>query len=207
MIKIKNLKKFYDNRLILNIPELILETGKIYSLIGRNGAGKSTLLNILAGILTSDEGKIEIDMNEVILCSQEPMFFKGSVAYNLIEPFKLRDEKIEISKIREFLKIFGISELETSLISTLSGGEKAKVQFIRTVLYNKKIAFLDEPTASLDKKSTALVEDIIVKMKNEGKLILIITHDYEQALRISDVIFEIDEGNILEKRGIYVKKN
>ncbi|MGL5175814.1 MAG: ATP-binding cassette domain-containing protein, partial [Cetobacterium sp.] len=52
MIKIKNLKKFYDNRLILNIPELILETGKIYSLIGRNGAGKSTLLNILAGILT-----------------------------------------------------------------------------------------------------------------------------------------------------------
>ncbi|WP_052193941.1 ATP-binding cassette domain-containing protein [Cetobacterium sp. ZOR0034] len=207
MIKIKNLKKFYDNRLILNIPELILETGKIYSLIGRNGAGKSTLLNILAGILTSDEGKIEIDMNEVILCSQEPMFFKGSVAYNLIEPFKLRDEKIEISKIREFLKIFGISELETSLISTLSGGEKAKVQFIRTVLYNKKIAFLDEPTASLDKKSTALVEDIIVKMKNEGKLILIITHDYEQALRISDAIFEIDEGNILEKRGIYVKKN
>ena len=199
MIKIKNLKKFYDNRLILNIPELILETGKIYSLIGRNGAGKSTLLNILAGILTSDEGKIEIDMNEVILCSQEPMFFKGSVAYNLIEPFKLRDEKIEISKIREFLKIFGISELETSLISTLSGGEKAKVQFIRTVLYNKKIAFLDEPTASLDKKSTALVEDIIVKMKNEGKLILIITHDYEQASRIRE--------NILEKRGIYVKKN
>lgn len=200
MIKIKNLKKFYDNRLILNIPELILETGKIYSLIGRNGAGKSTLLNILAGILTSDEGKIEIDMNEVILCSQEPMFFKGSVAYNLIEPFKLRDEKIEISKIREFLKIFEISELETSLISTLSGGEKAKVQFIRTVLYNKKIAFLDEPTASLDKKSTALVEDIIVKMKNEGKLILIITHDYEQALRISDVIFEIDEGKLIRRR-------
>lgn len=200
MIKIKNLKKFYDNRLILNIPELILETGKIYSLIGRNGAGKSTLLNILAGILTSDEGKIEIDMNEVILCSQEPMFFKGSVAYNLIEPFKLRDEKIEISKIREFLKIFGISELETSLISTLSGGEKAKVQFIRTVLYNKKIAFLDEPTASLDKKSTILVEDIIVKMKNEGKLILIITHDYEQALRISDVIFEIDEGKLIRRR-------
>lgn len=200
MIKIKNLKKFYDNRLILNIPELILETGKIYSLIGRNGAGKSTLLNILAGILTSDEGKIEIDMNEVILCSQEPMFFKGSVAYNLIEPFKLRDEKIEISKIREFLKIFGISELETSLISTLSGGEKAKVQFIRTVLYNKKIAFLDEPTASLDKKSTALVEDIIVKMKNEGKLILIITHDYEQALRISDAIFEIDEGKLIRRR-------
>ncbi len=200
MIKIKNLKKFYDNRLILNIPELILETGKIYSLIGRNGAGKSTLLNILAGILTSDEGKIEIDMNEVILCSQEPMFFKGSVAYNLIEPFKLRDEKIEISKIREFLKIFEISELETSLISTLSGGEKAKVQFIRTVLYNKKIAFLDEPTASLDKKSTILVEDIIVKMKNEGKLILIITHDYEQALRISDVIFEIDEGKLIRRR-------
>lgn len=197
MIKIKNLKKFYNNRLILDISELDLDAGKVYSLIGRNGAGKSTLLNILSGVLSSDEGYIETDLDETILCPQEPMFFKGDVVYNLTEPFKLMGKNIEISKVREQLKNFGISELENSLISTLSGGEKAKVQFVRTKLYDKKIVLLDEPTASIDKKSTALVEEAIVKMKNEGKLILIITHNYEQALRISDTIFEIDDGKLI----------
>ncbi|MGL4653823.1 ABC transporter ATP-binding protein [Cetobacterium sp.] len=197
MIKIKNLKKFYNNRLILDISELDLDAGKVYSLIGRNGAGKSTLLNILSGVLSSDEGYIETDLDETILCPQEPMFFKGDVVYNLTEPFKLMGKNIEISKVREQLKKFGISELENSLISTLSGGEKAKVQFVRTKLYDKKIVLLDEPTASIDKKSTALVEEAIVKMKNEGKLILIITHNYEQALRISDTIFEIDDGKLI----------
>lgn len=200
MIKIKNLKKFYNNRLILDISELDLDTGKVYSLIGRNGAGKSTLLNILSGVLSSDEGYIEIDLDETILCPQEPMFFKGDVVYNLTEPFKLMGKNIEISKVREQLKNFGISELENSLISTLSGGEKAKVQFVRTKLYDKKIVLLDEPTASIDKKSTALVEEEIVKMKKEGKLILIITHNYEQALRISDTIFEVDDGKLIRRR-------
>ncbi len=200
MIKIKNLKKFYNNRLILDISELDLDAGKVYSLIGRNGAGKSTLLNILSGVLSSDEGYIETDLDETILCPQEPMFFKGDVVYNLTEPFKLMGKNIEISKVREQLKNFGISELENSLISTLSGGEKAKVQFVRTKLYDKKIVLLDEPTASIDKKSTALVEEAIVKMKNEGKLILIITHNYEQALRISDTIFEIDDGKLIRRR-------
>lgn len=196
MIKIKNLKKIYNNRLILDISELDLDAGKVYSLIGRNGAGKSTLLNILSGVLSSDEGYIETDLDETILCPQEPMFFKGDVVYNLTEPFKLMGKNIEISKVREHLKNFGISELENSSVSTLSGGEKAKVQFIRTTLYDKKIVLLDEPTASIDKKSTTLVEEGIVKMKKEAKLILIITHDYEQALRVSDVIFEVDEGKI-----------
>ncbi|MGL5545097.1 MAG: ABC transporter ATP-binding protein [Cetobacterium sp.] len=200
MIKIENLKKYYNDRLILDIPELILETGKIYSLIGRNGAGKSTLLNILAGILSSCEGKVETNIGETILCTQEPMFFKGSVVYNLTEPFKLIGKNVEISKVREHLKNFGISELENSSVSTLSGGEKAKVQFIRTTLYDKKIVLLDEPTASIDKKSTTLVEEGIVKMKKEAKLILIITHDYEQALRVSDVIFEVDEGKLIKRR-------
>ena len=86
------------------------------------------------------------------------------------------------------------------MINSLSGGEKAKVQFIRTILYEKDCIFLDEPTASIDKKSSFLVEEILLELKKMGKLIVIITHDHDQARRISDTLLEIDEAKLL-KRG------
>ncbi|MCX3066584.1 MAG: ABC transporter ATP-binding protein [Cetobacterium sp.] len=199
MIEIKNLKKYYKDRLILEITNLNFSKGKIYSILGRNGAGKSTLLKILGGILSYDEGNLRYDRDNVILSTQEPLFFKGNVIYNLTEPFKLRNLKIELDKVTIFLKEFQIEKLKESSVDNLSGGEKAKIQFIRTILYNKKILLLDEPTASMDKKSTYVVERILSELRDMGCLIIIVTHDYEQAVRISNYIYEVDEGKIIQR--------
>ena len=199
MIEIKNLKKYYENRLILEITNLNFSKGKIYSILGRNGAGKSTLLKILGGILSYDEGNLRYDRDNVILSTQEPLFFKGNVIYNITEPFKLRNLKIELDKVTIFLKEFQIEKLKESSVDNLSGGEKAKIQFIRTILYNKKILLLDEPTASMDKKSTYVVERILSELRDMGCLIIIVTHDYEQAVRISNYIYEVDEGKIIQR--------
>ncbi|WP_298066627.1 ATP-binding cassette domain-containing protein [uncultured Cetobacterium sp.] len=199
MIEIKKLKKYYKDRLILEITNLNFSKGKIYSILGRNGAGKSTLLKILGGILSYDEGNLRYDRDNVILSTQEPLFFKGNVIYNLTEPFKLRNLKIELDKVTIFLKEFQIEKLKESSVDNLSGGEKAKIQFIRTILYNKKILLLDEPTASMDKKSTYVVERILSELRDMGCLIIIVTHDYEQAVRISNYIYEVDEGKIIQR--------
>lgn len=199
MIEITNLKKYYEDRLILEITNLNFSKGKIYSILGRNGAGKSTLLKILGGILSYDEGNLRYDRDNVILSTQEPLFFKGNVIYNLTEPFKLRNLKIELDKVTIFLKEFQIEKLKESSVDNLSGGEKAKIQFIRTILYNKKILLLDEPTASMDKKSTYVVERILSELRDMGCLIIIVTHDYEQAVRISNYIYEVDEGKIIQR--------
>ena len=199
MIEIKNLKKYYEDRLILEVANLNFSKGKIYSILGRNGAGKSTLLKILGGILSYDEGNLRYNEDEVILSTQEPLFFKGNVIYNLTEPFKLRNLKVELEKVTIFLKEFQIEKLKESSVDNLSGGEKAKIQFIRTILYNKKILLLDEPTASMDKKSTYIVERILSELRNTGCLVIIVTHDYEQAVRISDYIYEVDEGKIIQR--------
>lgn len=199
MIEIKNLKKYYEDRLILEITNLNFSKGKIYSILGRNGAGKSTLLKILGGILSYDEGDLRYDRDNVILSTQEPLFFKGNVIYNLTEPFKLRNLKVELDKVTIFLKEFQIEKLKESSVDNLSGGEKAKIQFIRTILYNKKILLLDEPTASMDKKSTYVVERILSELRDMGCLIIIVTHDYEQAVRISNYIYEVDEGKIIQR--------
>lgn len=199
MIKIKRLKKYYDKKLILEVEKLKFSEKKIYSILGRNGAGKSTLLKILGGILSFDEGELEHNIEDTILCTQEPLFFKGSVMYNLTEPFKLIDKEIDLKRILALLEAFQIADLKESKVNDLSGGEKAKVQFIRTILYDKKIMLFDEPTASMDKKSTYLTENILKNMKDAGKLIIIITHDYEQAIRISDCIYEVDEGKLSQR--------
>lgn len=200
MITINNLKKYYDNKLILDIPNLSFHPGNIFSLLGKNGAGKTTLLKILSGLLHCDEGDAHISLENTILCPQEPRFFKGTVLYNLTEPFNLMGKTIDISYVHDLLEKFQIDNLQNSRIETLSGGEKAKVQFIRTILYNKKIILLDEPTASIDKKSTILVEEIIKEFKTKGCLVILITHDYEQALRVSDYIYEMDEGRLIKRR-------
>lgn len=199
MIEIKNLKKYYKDRLILEITNLNFSKGKIYSILGRNGAGKSTLLKILGGILSYDQGNLRYDRDNVILSTQEPLFFKGNVIYNLTEPFKLRNLKIELDKVTIFLKEFQIEKLKESSVDNLSGGEKAKIQFIRIILYNKKILLLDEPTASMNKKSTYVVESILSELRDMGCLIIIVTHDYEQAVRISNYIYEVDEGKIIQR--------
>lgn len=199
MIEIKNLKKYYKDRLILEITNLNFSKGKIYSILGRNGAGKSTLLKILGGILSYDQGNLRYDRDNVILSTQEPLFFKGNVIYNLTEPFKLRNLKIELDKVTIFFKEFQIEKLKESSVDNLSGGEKAKIQFIRIILYNKKILLLDEPTASMNKKSTYVVESILSELRDMGCLIIIVTHDYEQAVRISNYIYEVDEGKIIQR--------
>lgn len=199
MIQIRNLKKYYKNKLILDIPYLNLKEGNIYSIIGKNGAGKTTLFNILSGLLDYDKGELSTNFENTIISPQDTLFFKGSVFYNLTEPFNLGNRDINYNKIDEFLELFEIKYLKHSDIEVLSGGEKSKVQFIRTLMYNKKIMLLDEPTASIDKKSSFLIEELILKLKTKGYLIIIITHDLEQAFRISDYIYEIENTKIFEK--------
>lgn len=202
MIKISKLKKYYDSRLILNIDKAQFKQGYVYGLLGKNGMGKSTLLKVLAGLDIYQDGKIEINEEDIIYSTQDPLFFSGSISYNLIEPFKLGGIPIEKDKIMELLKKFNLLHLKDSDVMNLSGGEKAKVQFVRTILYNKKINLLDEPTASIDNKNTFLVEEEIKKMKERGALTLIVTHDYEQALRVCDYIYEVEDGKLSLKSNL-----
>ncbi|MGL6114195.1 MAG: ATP-binding cassette domain-containing protein [Cetobacterium sp.] len=187
MIKIKNVKKYYNHRLILDIPYLEFHPGKIYSIIGKNGIGKSTLFRIIFGLETYSEGSIEKpSLENIIFNTQKPLFFNGTVKYNLFEPFKLKNLEFPYSYYESLIKIFNIEFLQESNIKSLSCGEKAKVQFIRTLLFNKDYLLLDEPTASTDKETTNLILKYILKEKEKNKCIIIISHNSSNILEISD---------------------
>ncbi|MFT5916285.1 MAG: ATP-binding cassette subfamily B protein [Flammeovirgaceae bacterium] len=175
-----------------------INSGQIVGINGESGAGKSTLLKLLLGFLTQNQGKIGIEFNDRIsiksatnanswrmhfaYLSQETDVFNASIA-----------ENISFSKdadLTVFLKKWNLSNyfndfpdgLKTSLGSNginLSGGQKQMINLARVLYKNSPIYLLDEPTASMDNKLKKTVTDLIYKLKDEGKLILLVSHDEE----------------------------
>ncbi|MGL4254058.1 MAG: ABC transporter ATP-binding protein [Fusobacteriaceae bacterium] len=196
MIILENIKKFYGEKIVLDIPSLTFQKGKIYSITGYNGEGKSTLLKIIYGIEGINSGKIRSEELDLGYNPQREIFLKGTVRYNLTQPFMLRDEKVPVERMEYFIKSFQMEDFLDRDIKNLSGGEKAKIQFIRTLLFQNDFVLMDEPTASMDRKSTHLVEELLIKEKESGKGIIIVTHDFMQAEKISDFILEIEDTQI-----------
>ncbi len=196
-IKIKNLKKFFNRKDVLNISELTFKNGGVSYLLGENGAGKSTLLNILAKIDKEYQGKIDDSFVEkdVSLVDANPYMLKGDVYKNIAYPLKIRRRKNIDKSMGDLLEIFNLKELKNKEASKLSSGETQKVAIVRALSFSPKLLMLDEPTANLDKEAKLELIDILKKYNEQGNTIIIVTHDHN--------FFENLKGEkiVLEKLG------
>ncbi|MCS5422294.1 MULTISPECIES: ATP-binding cassette domain-containing protein [Psychrilyobacter] len=197
-IKIKNLKKSFNRKGILNIPELTFRNGGISYLLGENGAGKSTLLNILAKIDRDYQGRIDDSFSEeeISLVDANPYMLKGDVYKNIAYPLKIR-KRVNIEKrMEDLLEIFNLKALKNKEASKLSSGETQKVAIVRALSFSPKLLMLDEPTANLDKGAKLELIDILKKYNQGGTTIIVVTHDHS--------FFENLKGEkiVLEKLGV-----
>lgn len=172
MIKIKNLQAEIYEKLLFYIEDFTFYDGKKYILTGENGAGKSTLLKSFIGINTFVKGSIENDKN-IVYQAQNPFIFKKTPRDN----FKIIGKNIE--KIKKDLEFFAIENLLDQNIKSLSGGEKEKVVFLRTMLKANQTLLLDEPFSQMDKKSRIDANKFLDKWlkEKEDRMIIIISHD------------------------------
>lgn len=172
MIKIKNLQAEIYEKLLFYIEDFTFYDGKKYILTGENGAGKSTLLKSFIGINTFVKGSIENDKN-IVYQAQNPFIFKKTPRDN----FKIIGKNIE--KIKKDLEFFAIENLLDQNIDSLSGGEKEKVVFLRTMLKANQTLLLDEPFSQMDKKSRIDANIFLDKWlkEKEDRMIIIISHD------------------------------
>jgi tungstate transport system ATP-binding protein len=182
-IEIKNLKKKFGKKEILNIERLNFKIGETTYLLGENGAGKSTLLNILAKIDLEYLGNIEniFLREEISLVDANPYMLKGDVYDNIAYPLKIRKIDNIDERVEKLLKKFDLERLKDKVASKLSSGETQKVAIVRALSYEPKLLLLDEPTANLDKDAKLELIEILRDYKKNGTTttIIIVTHDHD----------------------------
>ena len=227
MLKIRGLKKFFGNNLVLKGVNLEINKGEIVVVVGPSGGGKTTLLRTITGLEKCDDGTIEIDgytfckdgrycdkksssiirKNVGLVFQNFNLFPHKSVLENIIEaPTRALGEKKEnaINKANEILSFLGLSDKANNYPCELSGGQKQRVAIGRALALNPKLMCFDEPTSALDPSLTLDVAKLIKSLSKTGMSMLIITHDMEFAKLVSDKIVSMDSGKITEKH-IYNK--
>lgn len=208
MLELKNIKKQFNDKVVLDNISLNIEQGEIISLLGPSGSGKTTLLNIILGLTSVDEGEIlfnneeitEVDMKNrgFNIVFQDYALFPNLNAYqNIVYGLK---NNPQLSTKKEVDEIILFLELEPHLdkkIDQLSGGQKQRVALARTLVTKPQILLLDEPLSALDGVIKETIKERIKSIAKEYKLTTImVTHDPEEALTMSDRVLIIDEGRI-----------
>lgn len=207
MFYLKNVK--YKN--ILSIDNLKIDDKKIIMVKGKSGSGKSTLLKLLNNIISSDSGEIlykGVDINslnpiklrqEVIMQSQFPSIYEGSIRDNLNIIFELRNENKKSDKNLDLvLKIVDLNKSLDNSSSELSGGEKTRLSIARLFLVEPEVFLLDEPCSSLDSKTERkIMVNIINEIKSRNKTLIFITHS-ENCDDLAEEIITLENGRILK---------
>lgn len=201
-ISIKNLTKTYKQKTVLSIDQAEFRQG-LTAITGTNGCGKTTLLNILAGQLTYNSGDIlYLDQSyskslakDISLVEQKPLLFNRSVYDNIAYPLKLRAYKHQDIKdrVNHYLHAFKLESIGKQNAHNLSGGEMQKVAIARAMIFSPKLLMLDEPTNNIDKDSTGVIEKAMRDYADKGNTVLLVTHDFDRALRLSDTHFKMTQ--------------
>jgi len=219
MLSIKNLHKEFKNVIAVNDVSFDVEPGRIFGILGPNGAGKTTTIRCILDIIKPDRGEIhfngiladEIFRNKVGYLPEERGLYSKSRVIDVISYFgELRGLSASHarSQTKYYLKKLEIEHFINKKVNELSKGNQQKIQFIASVINNPTILILDEPFAGLDPINQQLIKNLINEFLDEGKIILLSTHQMEVAEKLCSQILLINKGEeILKGKLSEIKKN
>ncbi|MFJ7753505.1 ABC transporter ATP-binding protein [Peribacillus muralis] len=208
MLKLQNISKQFNDKFVLENINLEIETGEIVSLLGPSGSGKTTLLNIILGLTSVEQGKIIFngtDLSNVRMKErgfnivfQDYALFPHLNAYENIV-YGLRNKKglVTEEELQEYIDFLELKPHLKKKTAELSGGQKQRVALARTLVMKPEILLLDEPLSALDGVIKESIKQRIKSIARQFKLTtIIVTHDPEEALTMSDKILIINKGNV-----------
>ncbi|WP_019390663.1 ABC transporter ATP-binding protein [Priestia filamentosa] len=208
MLKLEQISKQYDNKVVLDNISLEINKGEIVSLLGQSGSGKTTLLNIILGLTKMDKGRIIFDNENLTnvkmkdrgfnIVFQDYALFPHLNAYdNIVYGLKNKRGLVTEEELKEYINFLELKPHLNKKISELSGGQKQRVALARTLVMKPKLLLLDEPLSALDGVIKESIKERIKSIAKEFQLTtIIVTHDPEEALTLSDKILIINQGNI-----------
>ncbi len=218
LLEIKNIKKSFGETQILNDISLSVERGEVIVILGPSGCGKSTLLRCINGLEQIQEGSIFLDGEEIsnrkkdmhLIRQKIGMVFQSydlfphlTVMKNLLlGPKHAHNLNLDIEETKKealmWLKKVGLENKQNSYPRELSGGQKQRVAIVRMLCLHPEVMLFDEVTAALDPEMVREVLDVMMNLANEGKTMLIVTHQMQFARAIADKIVFMDKGQIVE---------
>ncbi len=215
MIKLTNVSKKYDSRVVLNNINHEFPNKGISVIYGSSGSGKTTLLNCIAGLINFS-GSIQVNHHHVenlndndlshlrlstygFIFQDFKLFETETVLSNLLFPletlYSIKKEQ-KLRKCRDLLTLVGLYEKEKQIVNKLSGGEKQRVAIARALINDPSIILADEPTGALDEQTGTEIMNIIKKISKKS-LVIIVSHDQELTKKYADEIIEMNHGEIV----------
>lgn len=222
MLVIENISMNYDETPnivhALSNVNLILNKNELTIIEGPSGSGKTTLLNIIGGLLKPSSGKILVNNKNIIeMNDNEKAYYRNKVIGFVFQSFYLEPnftvyDNVEVpliiagipknerrKMILSTLDSVGLLDKEKMIASKLSGGEKQRVSIARAIVNNPEIILADEPTCNLDSKNGDMIMSLLKRISKEDKIVIVITHNDEQAIKYGDKIYRLNDGEINEK--------
>ncbi len=209
----QNISKSYNKKPVLQDVSIDLKQGEAVGLLGPNGAGKTTLFSIIIGITKTDNGRLGLGDHDITnlpiylrarmgisYLPQESSIFRGLTVKNnikaILEVKNFTKEEIE-EKATKLLDEFSISHLQNKIATTLSGGERRRLEIARSLASNPDFILLDEPLAGIDPIAVNDIKNLVSHLKERNIGILITDHNVRETLDIVDRAYIIYDGKIL----------
>ena len=209
-IKIEDLSKQIKGALILDKVSITLTSGKIYGLRGKNGSGKTMLMRAMAGLLIPDAGFViingktlhkDISFPESIgILIENPSFLPQYTGFKNLKLLAGLTGGISDEDIKMALDRVGLDPEDKRTYRKYSLGMKQKLGIANAIMGEPDIIILDEPINALDEESVKKIKKALLEIRDKGKLIIIACHDREELEYLSDIIYEIKDGSIVDRK-------
>ncbi len=213
MLMTKDLSRMFGRRVVVDRVSLQINRGEIVGLLGPNGAGKTTTFNMIVGLLKPNGGDILLDdgvitetpmyrrarMGISFLCQEPSVFRKLTVIENLVAVYEITGirGRAAVERSSALLREFNLDHVRDQKAYTLSGGERRRVEIARSLINDPKFLLLDEPFTGIDPIARAELQDVILRLKQQGIGVLISDHNVRETLEITDRAYLIYDARVL----------
>lgn len=206
ILQVSNLQKSFGQVKAVENISFEVQQGEVFTIIGPNGAGKTTTLEMIEGLQHPDTGDIMINgwrwenqaerIKEIIgVQPQSSALFELLTIYENLDVFQSFYAKTV--PINEILDLVNLQEHQHKKVKVLSGGQKQRLAIGLAMVNDPEVLFLDEPTTGLDPQARRNIWDIILRLKNLGKTVILTTHYMEEAEKLSDRVCIVDQGQVI----------
>lgn len=206
MIQIKDLNLNIKGHRILSDVNITMEKGKIYGLVGNNGSGKTMLMKCICGFVRPTSGTVIVDgkvigrdidyIRDAGIIIENPGFISYYSGWKNLKMLSEINGKADKEKIRKAMEICGLNPELKLPVKKYSLGMRQRLGIAQAIMEEQSVLILDEPMNGLDKEGVSAIRQLLLHMKEEGKLIILASHNREDIDILCDVVFEVEKGKV-----------